>query len=69
MATILYTDVRYYSAHFESMAAQWRQFDSAIRRLGAIPARYFRNREAKRYLRSLPDYLLDDIGIDRSYLY
>ena len=29
---------------------------------------YFRNREAKRHLRQLPEYLLEDIGVSRDDL-
>jgi len=69
MATIMYINVRYYAAHFESMASQWRALDNAIKRLLEMPVRYFRHRAVKRYLRSLPDYLLDDVGLDRSDLF
>ena len=68
MATVLYSDVKYYGPHFESMAKQWRQIDLAL--AGAITSvvRYFRNRNAKRYLREMPDYLLEDIGVMRCQL-
>ena len=68
MATIMYSDQRYYSSHFESMAQQWRQMDNALAGALMSVVRYFRNRSAKRYLRELPDYLLDDIGISREQL-
>ncbi len=68
MSTVLYTDVRYYGPHFESMARQWRNTEQAI--VGAVVAvnRYFANRAAKQYLRELPDYLLEDIGVNRFQL-
>ncbi len=68
MATVLYSDVRYYGPHFESMAAQWRQFDKALGSLVNNVVGYFQDRAAKRYLRSLPEYLLEDMGLDRSML-
>ena len=68
MSTVLYTDVRYYGPHFESMARQWRQIECAV--VGAVKVidRYFANRAAKQYLRELPDYLLEDIGVERYQL-
>ena len=68
MATVLYTDVRYYGPHFESMAKQWRQIDNALSGLVGNVVGYFQDRAAKRYLRSLPEYLLEDMGLDRSML-
>ena len=68
MATVLYTDVRYYGPHFESMAAQWRQIDAALNQVFSSVAGYFRNRAAKAYLRELPEYLLEDIGVSRREL-
>ena len=63
MATIFNTDERYYGHHFESMAQQWRQFDAALAAIGSAVVKTFRDQESKRYLRTMPDYMLDDIGI------
>ena len=68
MATVLYSDVNYYGPHLESMARQWRPFESLVSRAIACVVQYVRDESAKRYLRELPDYLLEDIGVKRDEL-
>ena len=68
MSTILYSNVRYYGPHFESMAREWRRLGENTANVFKAVAKYFNDESAKRHLREMPDYLLEDIGVSRYQL-
>jgi len=65
VTTIFFTDVSDNRPNFETITRQWRQLGAVVTASGSAVVKYFRDRETKSYLRTLPDYLLDDVGIKR----